>query len=354
MPWNTQKLTTPIVIKQTRHVALYAAILCANLNPRLDKMIQRVSFCRPCFRRQNDEFPRYSLYEFINMDRNLQHTILYLLFYVVVCCFGETTVDKFWWKHYVGRSELKGPIYLLPLPFAARTTPAEAVLDLLCMSGAPAGFQATIVDVGLPDEAQEFRKFGHKVVGFEARKAHADRLTQTYLEDGDVTMIHSALSNYSGNTVLFDAYDSSSLLKTAVSENSVASRKWEGTGNLEEIVPVEILDTFVRECDAIKIDVQGNEPEVLMGAHDIFHHARRSPVVFMEYCTKLREKKELMIGLHLLRGLGYTCYWSRSDFVYVTESMNFCGDVYCSRHLLTPIDVMFSHLPAHCVSNQHK
>lgn len=251
----------------------------------------------------------------------------------------------------MARSESKGPIYILPLPFEARKTPAEAVLDLLCLSGAPAGFQAIIVDVGLPEEAQLFKKFGHKVVGFEARKTQAERLRTQFREDSNVKIVHSALSNYSGDTVLFDAKDSASLLQTAVAGrlNSPESRKWQGTGRLEETVPVNTLDQFVHECDALKVDVQGSEPEVLMGAHDVFCHSSRSPVVYMEYCTRLREKNELMIGLHLLRGLGYNCYWSKPDFEYVTESFNFCGDLYCTRHLLRPTGKLPSGLPEHCI-----
>lgn len=98
----------------------------------------------------------------------------------------------------------------------------------------------------------------------------------------------------------------------------------------ESIVPVSTLDAFVQSADAMKIDTQGTEPEIFMGAEKVFTSGKPFPLI-MEYCSRLRNFAQLEIGVHISRGLGYQSY-ARKQFT-LSEESNFCGDFYCAKEL---------------------
>lgn len=156
--------------------------------------------------------------------------------------------------------------------------------------------------------------------------------------------MHAAVSNRTGMADFYLAHDSSSLIKSAVKGGTELDR-WKSTNMATESVPVIQLDNYVRRCDAMKLDTQGNEPEILMGAESILTGSPDGlPVIYYEYCTHLRDVNELNTGIHLLRGLGYTCYtWYTEDLVgaerlrrpdpriTVDRDAAFCGNIVCTR-----------------------
>jgi hypothetical protein len=175
-----------------------------------------------------------------------------------------------------------------------------------------------------------------------------------------VHLHRTALSNYTGTTELFDAATSSSLLKGAVVNGAIEERKFLRSGQRVEVVPVTTLDDHFRSLASsrsngdsspvlsvvgMKIDTQGVEPEILMGAQSILGNpASRPRVVVIEYFTRFRAFDELSVGLRLLIGLGYYCYYEQGaalgTSMVVTPETEFEGDFYCThKPLIAPPNV---------------
>lgn len=250
-----------------------------------------------------------------------------------------------WWRKYVDMSLAQGTLHFEVLPYNLSTNDAIGTLQALCLSKtdtvAPTN---VIVDVGLPTEAALFSQHGYRTFGFEASTETAKRLQKNFADDNKTEIVHAAVSNRTGMADFYLAHDSSSLSKSAV-EVGTELNKWKSTNMATESVPLVQLDNHVRRCDAMKLDAQGNEPEILMGAQSILTgSADGLPVIYYEYCTYLRDVAELNTGVHLLRGLGYTCY-SLEDFggagrlgrtdlssrITVDRDVAYCGNIVCTR-----------------------
>lgn len=82
-----------------------------------------------------------------------------------------------------------------------------------------------------------------------------------------------------------------------------------GTAKNGERVDVITLDEFqLARCNLIKIDVEGAEAEVLLGARQTIE--RCHPVLFVENNT-IDRSREIIETIH---GLGYKCWWHISPY----------------------------------------
>eukprot|EP00978_Attheya_sp_CCMP212_P008380 scaffold19730_cov40-Attheya_sp.AAC.2 len=65
-----------------------------------------------------------------------------------------------------------------------------------------------------------------------------------------------------------------------------------------ESVPLHQLDTYVTSAVGMKIDTQGVEPEIFMGAERLLTSRAGAPlVIFMEHCSRLRPIPDLLCGV---------------------------------------------------------
>jgi FkbM family methyltransferase len=271
---------------------------------------------------------------------------------------------EFWWQRYVQESKTKGTMHLPSLPFPLLGRNDRAMLEMLKHLGIQSQNHVpmyyTLVDIGLPFESLMFASSGFVVHAFEARAdgaAQVQKEIDTKNLQNMITLHHTALSNITNTTLdLYDASDSSSLLESAV-EGGPERRKFMRSGRKKETVPVNILDAFVNQTFqpesqqntivvGIKIDTQGSEPEILMGAENLLTAGLTDPrlgpfVIIMEYCSRLRDFYELSVGPHLLRGLGFACY-SRKDPSKIDIDSEFCGDIVCIRHTNWTLDLTVS------------
>ncbi|KAL7573155.1 hypothetical protein ACA910_018819 [Epithemia clementina (nom. ined.)] len=245
------------------------------------------------------------------------------------------------------------------MPFKVRPNP-NAILDVFEHIGVTsssnhngdasvpnATLPNTMIDIGLPMDSLDFAQLGgFRVHGFEARKYAYNqvlrRVEQLKLQHL-ITIHHTALSNCSNQTMeLFDADDSSSLLKTAIlGDRAGAEReKYERRGRKKEIVSLQQLDDFVTNAVGIKIDTQGWEPEIFVGAPILLsEHPERGPfVVLTEYCFYMRPLSELQLGPRLLDGLGYSCYFLPHErevnprpATSLENLTDYCHDLLCIR-----------------------
>jgi FkbM family methyltransferase len=84
-----------------------------------------------------------------------------------------------------------------------------------------------------------------------------------------------------------------------------------------EDVPLIVVDGFpLASLRLLKIDVEGMEAEVLLGARQTI--ARHRPILYVE--NDRREKSAALIGL--IRGFGYDLYW---DLPTLFNPNNFAG-----------------------------
>ena len=96
----------------------------------------------------------------------------------------------------------------------------------------------------------------------------------------------------------------------------------EGEG---ERVPLVTIDSFqLPKCNMIKIDVEGMEEEVLLGAKDTI--ARLKPVLYLE-CDRVEKEQSL---LSLIQSLGYRMFWHTptlfNEHNYAGKSKNIFGE----------------------------
>jgi hypothetical protein len=281
-----------------------------------------------------------------------------------------------WWEPVVDANRAKPGglrVYESPVAFD-RGANGFRLLQLLRLLGAdpsahPDASPGTIVAIGLPAESAFFAEAGYRVQAFEARKKACGLISKQLGERlpaearRRVQLHRLALSNYTGTTEIFDAADSSSLLRSAVEDQELERKKFVQKGRRLEVVPVTTLDEHFRSLAAsglagaadsdrvlatsvvgMQIDTQGVEPEILMGAQSILGNPSTRPrVVVVEYCTRFRPFDELSIGVHLLIGLGYTCYYDRKQIkgdiqgteLVMTPETAFAGDFYCT---IEPLD----------------
>lgn len=239
--------------------------------------------------------------------------------------------EELWWIQPYQQSVDMGPVEIKKFPYDIDQKNDVALVQLLCYAGG-AHTKSTFIDIGLPTESLYFAGAGHRSEAFEARPDGYQSVKEAIENAGlqDLINLHQvALSNYSGETKIFEARDSSSIIETAVDVGPELNKRVE-EGMRKTVVNVARLDDYVKEADAMKIDTQGAEPEIFMGARNVLMSGLPFPVL-MEYCARLRNFDELSVGLHILRGLGYQCY-ARNALILDRESQ-FCGDFYCARDI---------------------
>lgn len=111
----------------------------------------------------------------------------------------------------------------------------------------------------------------------------------------------------------------------------------EGEG---ERVPMVTIDSFeLPKCDMMKIDVEGMEEEVLLGAKDTI--ARLKPILYLE-CDRKEKEQSL---LKLIHSLGYRMFWHTPTLFneknYAGKSENIFGET-VSQNIFC-IDVSMDH-----------
>jgi FkbM family methyltransferase len=268
-----------------------------------------------------------------------------------------------------------------PVPFKPRSNNGQRLVQILrVLDGAaasppppgrrPPSRGGTVVDVGLPVESIGLARAGYRVQAFEARRSGYEQVLERLDRDlrgralrGRVQLHRAALSNYTGATEIYDASTSSSLLEGAVANGAIEEKKFDKEGRRTETVPVTTLDDHFRSLASeaknagaaaaaaavvvvgMKVDTQGVEPEIFMGARSLLEDPARRPLaIVFEYCTRLRPFDELSVGLRLLLGLGYECYYPRGNALsrkhgasaVVTEDTEVCSDFYCTSEPLPP------------------
>ena len=246
------------------------------------------------------------------------------------------------------KSIFEGPLIVNPLPSQVEKRVARAgggnadiILSFLDLIGVVPAMENVIVDIGLPSESFKFAEKGFSTESFEARQAAFEDINQKRKEmgnnAGDLIHLHNvALSNQSGTAQFFDAADSGSLLETAVIGETALpeKKKFVRSGSRMENVTLARLDSFATKAVAMKIDTQGAEPEIFMGAEKLFRRTDEGPfIIVTEFCSRLRPMKELLIGIHLLRGLGYKCHSREKEqepFI-LNEDTQYCDDFVCTR-----------------------
>jgi FkbM family methyltransferase len=244
-------------------------------------------------------------------------------------------------------------VYKLPFQFASSSND-QRLLELLKLMGIggpstnPSAPPGTIIDIGLPHESITFAKAGFETQSFEARQEGYNTILSALSQEdvsvqSRVHLHHTALSNYTGTTEIFDAEDSSSLVKGAVVNGDPEKVKFLRQGERVETVTVTTLDNHFRSLISstsvvgIKIDTQGVEPEIFLGAQSILgNSATRPRAIVTEYCSRFRPFEELSVGMHLLIGLGYACYYAdeSEEEIVVTAESGFCSDFYCTHEPL--------------------
>jgi hypothetical protein len=275
-----------------------------------------------------------------------------------------------WWEPVVQANRAKPEglrVYASPVTLAGERYENDLrLLQLLKLLGAGPSTKpgaprpGVIVDIGLPKESVTFAKSGYLVQAFEARLRGYMEVSEALQQleapvRARIQLHHTALSNYTGITEIFDANDSSSLLRGAVVNGRIEEEKFEKAGKRVETVPLTTLDRHFRSLAAsqdddaapapaasvvgIQIDTQGVEPEIFMGAESILSDpATRLRVIVMEYCAPFRPFDELSTGIHLLIGLGYTCYYEQlynfNSSMVITPGFGFSGDFYCTHQPL--------------------
>jgi len=243
---------------------------------------------------------------------------------------AEDDQDPWWFVPYQ-QSLGMGPIQIQKFPYPISESNDVGLMQLLCYAG---GFKEknAFIDIGLPTESLHFAAHGHTSEAFEARKEGYDSVKKLIEENGlqdQINLHNMALSNSTGTIKIYEARDSSSLLKSAVDVGPELQKRHE-EGMKETMVNTAPLDTFVSEADAMKIDTQGVEPEIFMGAQKVLNSGLPFPIL-MEYCSRLRSFQDLSVGVHILRGLGYQCYTNKAFIL--DQSADFCGDFYCAKNI---------------------
>mgnify|MGYP000452577600 CR=1 FL=1 len=143
-------------------------------------------------------------------------------------------------------------------------------------------------------------KLARYVIAFEPVPELADRIKETCRlnQITNVKVENAALGKSDGNAKLFIERDQSG----GIGQSSSIKRDWVGEEAID--VPVIKLDTYVRQVglnliNLVKIDVEGAELEVLLGAVETLRRCK--PIVVCEFNDQLSFEK----ARELLLSLGY-------------------------------------------------
>ena len=169
--------------------------------------------------------------------------------------------------------------------------------------------ELTMADVGAAfgGELLIGHRLGFHVVAFEAMRPEFDRLNASWARLAPrVRLVHAAVSNASAGAMrMFAAGDSSSFHAGAVAGRLEQGKMPDELGARVVEVAVTSLDAELRGRAAlVRVDVQGHEYEVLLGALGTLRCAR--PALYFEYRKKYRGADSPRV-LCLARELGYEC-----------------------------------------------
>ena len=167
-----------------------------------------------------------------------------------------------------------------------------------------------VVDVGAYDgsEAVSFAEAGHDVLSFEptpSKRATIERAIARSRAASRISFQTTALSNASGTM----AFWVTSSRKGGAQQDSLNKPAWPAT---RIDVPVTMLDQAVGNRTVIfaKIDTQGNDGRVILGARRLLRHGRL-PVLLFEVSPRLGGPSSLQWytqAVALLERHGHRCF----------------------------------------------
>jgi FkbM family methyltransferase len=201
------------------------------------------------------------------------------------------------------------------------------------------GTRSLVVDVGLDNGDEFFASIenGFEVVGFEpnpesfaalAIRCRALTATKCFAfetvsalslplarEPGASYLINAAVGNEPGEMELFLFGPRSSFQAPKTAENA---HQW------QKVTIVRIDDFIQEDVYLFKIDTQGHDPLVLMGAKNLFkNHVVRQLIWEVEPLTMMRNKVTMTAAMTMLQDYGMLCFNERSD---VAPECEFWGD----------------------------
>ena len=168
------------------------------------------------------------------------------------------------------------------------------------------------VDVGtshdMADGSRALRR-NFSVLAIEARKRAVTSVQRRFahpIAAGQLTLLHAAVSATGNRTLIMQEAGDASFVEGLTVPGRVAAR---GRPGHVERVAMTTLDDVVgtRPCAVIKLDIQGAEFEALRGALRVLRRPN-APLVVFELYEGFRPDLPRLELLHLMRGLGYTCY----------------------------------------------
>jgi len=181
--------------------------------------------------------------------------------------------------------------------------------DYLCRNKT----KLTLIDIGARGDIQKIWKplvSNIKIVGFEPDKEEFNKLI---LENPKNKYFNTALSNKREESNLFITKDPScsSLFKSNLEKIKVfESHNWESkeTASIQKIQCDRLDELYDGEVDYIKIDTQGSELKVLMGAEKIL--INQHPIVSCEtWCAEVyKDAPKFNEVINYMNDLGYEVF----------------------------------------------
>ena len=165
----------------------------------------------------------------------------------------------------------------------------------------------TFIDVGANSGAFTYhlKKQARRVVAFEPIASNADRIRRF---NPSVEVHTCALSAVSGEMTLYVPYLNGAPVLTRCSLNPDANP---GFDIKPQVVPVRRLDDFnIRNVGALKIDVEGHEQEVILGAQETIEASK--PVLLVEIEERHHAGRSFDI-IESVTKLGYDCFYINID-----------------------------------------
>jgi FkbM family methyltransferase len=165
----------------------------------------------------------------------------------------------------------------------------------------------TFIDVGANSGSylHHLKRHARRVVAFEPIASTADRIRRF---NPSVEVHTCALSDVSGQLILHVPHLDGAPVLTRCSLNSDANPGFE---TRPQAVEVRRLDEFrIQNVGALKIDVEGHELRVILGAEETI--ASSKPVLLVEIEERHHPGRSLEI-IDRVRRLGYDCYYFDID-----------------------------------------
>ena len=169
-------------------------------------------------------------------------------------------------------------------------------------------------DIGanLGNRTRCFRHLGCRVVAVEPQASCFRQLQRSYGKDHDTHLIHQALGRTGGTATMRVSRDHvlTSLSDAFIERTSASGRFANSSWDRTETVAVTTLDELIvrfGEPRFIKIDVEGAELLVLMGAEKIMAE-RRPPIILAAHPTWLPDGATPERLIQLLHDRGYEIF----------------------------------------------